>query len=50
MKNTENNSKLKELTFFVNYNENHRFVLGGSMGEMIGRAIPNILLFIYREG
>ena len=32
--------------FFVNYSKNHRIFLGGSMGKMIGRGIPNILLFI----
>jgi hypothetical protein len=33
--------------FFVNYSENHRIVLGGSMGKIIGRGMPNILLFYF---
>ena len=37
---------LKTFIFFVNYSENHRIFSGGSMGKMIGRGIPNILLFI----
>ena len=37
--------------FFVNYSENHRFFPGGSMGKMIDRGMPNIVLFIsYHEG
>ena len=32
--------------FFVNYSENHKFFPGGSMRKMIGRGMPNILLFI----
>ena len=37
--------------FFVNYSENHRIIPGGSMWQVIGRGMPNILLFIlYHEG
>ena len=37
--------------FFVNYSKNHRIFPGGSMGKMIGRGMPNILLFIlYHKG
>ena len=38
--------------FFVNYStENHSIFPGGSMGKIIGRSMPNILLFIlYYEG
>ena len=36
------------LIYFVNYSENHRIFKGGSMGKMIGRCMPNILLsFLY---
>ena len=35
----------KTFNFFVNYSD-YRIFPGGSMGKMIGRGIPNILLFI----
>ena len=41
----------RTLIFFVNYSETHRIFSGGSMGKMIGRGMPNILLFIlYHKG
>ena len=47
-----NYSEFIELYFFVvDFSENHRIFLDGSMGKMIGRGISNILLFIlYCEG
>jgi len=33
--------------FFVNFSENHRIFPGDSMGKIIGRGMPNILLFFY---
>ena len=33
--------------FFINCNENHIILPGGFMGQMIGRGMPNILLFIF---
>ena len=50
--NTVNDSKFIELqSYFVNFNENHRTFQGGLTGKMIGRGMPNILLFVlYPEG
>ena len=41
----------RTLICFVNYSENHRIFMGGSMGKIKGRGMPNILLFVlYGEG
>ena len=39
----------KTLSFFVNYCENPRIFPGVSILKMIGRGIPNILLFTIGE-